>query len=463
MYKKILNLTIVVACFVSCILCLIFDEYKNYQYCFVLPILFLIIYITYFLPSFSKEKSPFKIFFCILLFFRYVFLPIGNCMLGYIGSSKFGADSTDYKMGILITIFEIVFLNVFLVLLSKIQKNKKKFNLNNFQSGKGYFILLMFIGAVFGLTLLKRDCWNAIYFIAPSEETSLKFNKIDDISQLIIYLFDIAKQILFLISVEYFAKKYEKSKSHIYFLGAILCMLFNILIYSGTNRADFVITIISTSIIVFRIFPKFKKLIMVGGIIMVMVILPLISSFRKSNLMDDGYSLRGIMELGNMYMSGLDNVALSIKTANSFPEYRRISNLTYDLTRGIMGVGFIVKGLNGTLTSRLFNYSFFGLHSNNTSQIMPMSGQGYFYFGIVGFFLIEALFVFIALKLEKYYREANDIKVQYFLLIILFRLGMLQCLNGTILFNKLSYELVLPLVLFMLNNKITIKRKIKKN
>ena len=37
---------------------------------------------------------------------------------------------------------------------------------------------------------------------------------------------------------------------------------------------------------------------------------------------------------------------------------------------------------------------------------------------------------------------------------------MMQCLNGTILFNRLSYELILPIALIKINSFISVKKGI---
>ncbi|MBR0351143.1 MAG: hypothetical protein IJH76_04965 [Clostridia bacterium] len=462
MNKRILiNISVVLTCFISIILCIAFNNNANYNYCCLFPIPFIIIYTTYFMPCFKKEITPFKLFFCILLYLRYVILPISNCIYGNVSFSKNAGDSDSYLIASIITIFELVAVNIFLVLYSVVKsKNNKQKQLNIIENkNNSNFVIWVFILLVFGLFIINRSFWNSIYFIAPTESVSVRFNRLSDIGQLIVYLFNIAKQFLFLIALEKFSKKYSETPEKKFFLIALVFIVFNILVYTGTNRAEFIITIIATGLIVFELFPKFKKIILIGGTILAIIIIPMISSFRKSNIVGEDLNAKQLSEAGNSYMSGIDNVALSIETAKTYTNYRNFTNFLYDMTRGIMVVGSLVKNDDNILTSRLFNYSFFGPYSTISSQIIPMSGQGYYYFDIYGFYLIEILFVYIAIKLEKRYFKEKDIKIKYFMLISILRLAMMQCLNGTILFNRLSYDLLVPIILIKLNNKLLIKKE----
>lgn len=458
--NNIVDFIVILLCIIIGIICFAQNHYEEYKFCFLYPICFSIIYLTYFRISLKKEKTPFKLFLCLLLFIRYVFLPFGNTLYGFTSISQNTSYVYNYHIASFITIIEIALLNIFLVIQLKKKKNN---NTNNRESdliknSKKNFIIVLFIIIMFSLFLSKPNLFNSVYFIYPKESISTNFNSLNDWDQLIVFLFNIAKQFLCLIIIEKMSSLYMKNKRFTYFIIACLFALINIVIYTGTNRAEFVITVVATGYLIITFFPKYKKYILFSGITLSLLIVPLISTFRNAKIVNDNYDLKNIMVLGNAYFSGIDNVALSIETANNYSSYRNLNNCLYDLSRGIIGIGFFIKNQQGILSSRLFNYSFFGNYSTNTSQIMPMSGQGYFYFGIVGFWIIELFFIMLAIFLEKKFVFINNLKLKYFLLIYLMRLAMFQCLNGTILFNRLSYDLIIPIVLIAINNLFVLRR-----
>lgn len=458
--KNILDIFVLIICFISSIIILSINENENYSLIFIFPLLFLIIYITYFSKTFKENVTPFNVAFCLMLFFRYVIMSILIAIVGYSCGSKAAIhNKSNYVTAQFLMIIEIIAINIIMYFFNYKKKHNiienKKIKILN----RGNVVIVCFFLIVFSITIIYfNKIKDAIYFIYPTEESSIKYNSLNDFLQMILSLFNIAKQFFCLFIIIKCHKKYMKSKNSLYFMIATTFALANILIYTGTNRAGFIICTISTIYILGLLFEKYKKILIIVPIVVGVTILPLISSFRKSELINDNTDLYKISEEANAYLGGIDNVAIAIETSNQFNKKGDLLNASYDLFRGVLGVNFLIKSFNMELSSAYFNYVFFG-HMKNVSQIIPIIGQGYFYFDIYGCWIIEIVFIMIAIKFEKKFLLTTNIYWKYFLLMILLRLAMIQGINGTILGNIISFDVFVPWVIIMLNNKFVIKKE----
>ena len=440
-----------VCCFAITLVC-IFKGSSRYFLLFTYPLLYLVFYFVIYRYILFAKNSIFKLFLGIMLFLRYVIMPFLNVLVGYSSWCKNIPTSSNYLLAQIMMIVEmIIIIVVFKFNYKKRQKNNEKIKIDN----RFDFVILLFSIISIVLFFCFKSKYNILlHIVIPKTEFSA-FES-NNIKQILILLFNTAKAFLFLLVLK---KVYLKPKKTIFDVLLVLffCVL-NVFIYTGTNRIQLIISFISSIYLILLVFPKLKKFLIISSLISFAIILPAISSFRQAELVSSESTLYDYSQLLNAYLGGVDNVAISVETADVFPQYRSITNFFYDMFRGVLGFNVILKNNHtNVMESDLYNFVYFG-HGDNASQIVPIVGQGYFYFDIVGFWIIELFFLILGLKLEKLFNTTTNFYLKYTLLVILLRFSIMQGLSGTILAHSISFDCFIPWIIIMLNNYFVFRK-----
>lgn len=401
----------------------------------------------------------------VILLIRYVIMPFFTAEVGYSSWCKNIPSSSDYLIAQILMISEIIMITILFRFYDNEKKKKEEENVNNNLDNKsnnsvlinkhfdGVILIFSIISILLFIFLRKKYNIN-VYFIIPNEElTSYDSN---NIRQILILFFNTAKAFVFLFVLKKVYLKNRKSIFDIMFVLIFAAM--NVLIYTGTNRIQLILSFICSVYLILLIFPKLKKILYGLSLAAFIIIIPAISTYRQSELLTSNSTLYDYSQLSNVYLGGVDNVAISVETANVFPQYRNLNNFLYDMFRGVLGINVLLKNSNShVLESDLFNFVYFG-HSENSSQIVPIVGQGYYYFDIVGFWIIELFFLFLGLKLEKVFVNTKNIYFKYTLMLILLRFSIMQGLSGTILAHSISFDCFIPWIIIMVNDAIKTRR-----
>jgi hypothetical protein len=258
--------------------------------------------------------------------------------------------------------------------------------------------------------------------------------------------------------MSYCYKKYVISNKKKYIWLSFLIVLINILILFGDNRSDFIITAIVSLFLLYNLYPRQSKVPIIIVIIAIIIVTSFITSHRNTVTFTRGENpMIDITDTLQVYLGGPYNVAIAIETAKLFPESSTPINLVYDLFRPAMGFNLILKHVEGfEFTNYLFNYRLF--FSDHVSQIMPIVGQGYYYFGFVFSPLLIIAFIILVYYLIRSIQRQNRIELIFFLSIPITRLGFAMGQNAGILINDTTFFLFLNLLIFYLNNKIVLNK-----
>ncbi|MBO4812883.1 hypothetical protein J5491_01920 [Candidatus Saccharibacteria bacterium] len=428
----------------------------NYFLMFLHPLLFLVFYYVTYRSIFFSRRSVFKFALGIAVFVRYVIMPLLVGVVGYSTWCQNIPSSSDYLVAQLLMIGEILMITLVFSISGRREKvpDEKKVIIDN----RPDFIIIVFTILSFILFFaLKNKYGINLHIITPNDDTLL-INE-SSIKQILIMLFNIGKTFLFLFVLKKVCAKEKKTVFDI--LLVVLFGAFNVLVYTGTNRMQFIISFLCSVYLIVAVFPKLKRKMLIITLLSLVMIIPAISSFRKSELLTVDSTVNNYSQLANAYLGGVDNVAISVETSREFPQYRRFDNFLYDMFRGVLGLNMFLKGENNSnlMSSELYNYVYFG-HKDNASQIIPVVGQGYYYFGIMGFWLIEFVFLVLGIKLEGIFKRTTNIYYKYTILLILLRFSIMQGLSGTILAHSISFDCFVPWAIIVLNDVFTNKKRI---
>lgn len=453
--------------FLASLYLLLFVNEEGFELIWILPITF---GISFFFLNKSIERGRlvlFYSFFTGVSFLRYVVGPVLLCYtedyygkLMNIHPSIQALHTATYLMT-----YELIICSLFIYFFSKkfngsIQKSV------NLTLPNSYFIYLVYI-------------FIASLFVAFNPTTLLFFsfgiwgmNEIDislltPMAQTAIMLAISGKIVLFWFLLSFIKTKYDTSRFPFVweFLGLVVTLFLG-LIYYGGNRAQFLFSLITSLYLFTLFFPKLKNVIVVLSFIFGTMVFSFITDQRNYA---DFYSYEKGMrnkvlntsQTITAYFGGVTNVAIGVEMAERFSEKKLISQLSQDILLPVVGLNKIIPFENRELSNTLFNYVFYN-SKKNISQILPSIAHGYFLFGplfCVLIDIVQLLFVFLLTRLLK---RTNRMELVFVFNIVLFRFAIMFGQNITQQINGIAMQLVIPMCIYWLNNRINfVKNKEK--
>lgn len=432
-------------------------SYPGFEEIYLLPITYGVVFVFFISPVLFKNTNIFLVVFTAVSFTRYVILPFLIVYTGlYGGRSNIPPVSSSVELALRLMVYEVIVISI--VVFFTFRKYSPKLFTYNFRVKlpKNYFIYILFFSVTAFLVILNPSVLESFYFIIPPDNIE-GFGAENAFTSIAFYSLVISKYLIYLVIISFFYKKYLLTANNIYIFLSFIVTLINIFIVFGDNRADFVITTIVSLILFYKLYPKQSKIASIIILLSLILITGFISDHRDNVRYSDG--VNPILDLTNtlqVYLGGPYNVAISVETANLNPEARDILHFGYDILRPTLGPNIILKNIDYKMSSDYFNERIF--FSDHKSQIIPIIGQGYFFFGFIFSPIIHILFIFLVRYLLAVQQRYSRIELLFFLMIPIARIGLAMGQNGSILMNDTSFFLLLSLFVYYFNNKITFKK-----
>ena len=430
-------------------------EHLGYQNLFLLPLIYGIVYVLFITPIRGRLNNIYIYVFIAVSFSRYVLLPLLITITKYYG----GRSSTppmdeSFRTAIYLMSYEMIIVFLFSYLIFR--KYKAPINGCSIKYPKSTFVYLIFIGLSLLLSFMFPQSLKSFSFLKVSSDFA-DLGESSFFITIITYLLVTAKFLFFLLIMNFFKKRYEKSKDKIYVILSLLFVLLNITIFFGNNRADYIITTLASILLFFKLYPRFIKKSIIPLVIIAVIVTSFINENRNHSTLTGGED--GLLDITNtlqIYLAGPYNVAISIEAAKFNQNERNILHLGHELLRPVIGLNVILKQFDVKSTSHFFNERIF--YSDHMSQIVPMIGQGYFYLGFLLSPLIFLLYIWLVKILIKMRDKYNRIDMFFFLSIPIARMGLAMGQNGAILANDISFFLGLFFIAYYFNNRILLKK-----
>ncbi|CAM4175117.1 hypothetical protein [Listeria booriae] len=438
------------------------DREPGYELLPLLPLLYLFAASFVYVRSLVYDFKMFNLVFIALSFMRYVVLPFFIVYAGYYGGrSPVPPTAHSYNLALQLMLYELVIVTIAIAIFDAIRKKRKKQHplseKSLTRSPSTFFYVLFAIVAILGVVIMP-GALNSVSFLVPSDRVVGVLQTLSLPSYFALYMFMIAKQLVALLLIWLCFEKYKSQGQVYYVYAAIAVMVLNISIFAGTNRTDIILCTITSLFVFKKLFPDhFKKAaILIVSIVTFVVVL--IASVRQIvSVSGDLSQLVDFTDTMQVYLGGPYNVAMAIEMKNMFPEAGHLSVLFYDIFRPMIGVNIFIKDLPIDFSVLYFNERYF--FKDNVSQILPMIGQGNLYFGYLFAPLLSVSFVALAYFFQAQMERVGNIELVYFLTISTARIGFLMGQNTMNLVNDISYNLVLFLIIYFLNQKIIYKRR----
>ncbi|MBC1574025.1 oligosaccharide repeat unit polymerase [Listeria booriae] len=427
---------------------------QGYEFVALLPVTYAICYSLVFAKSLNIELRVFNVIFTFMQGIRFVIMPIFLVYANYYGGrSPVAPLPSSIETAIWLMIYELSILSLTIFILDYKYKKVPIETINLSKNPNYIMYIVMFILVVLGL-LVFPSVIKKIGFFVPGSGGSEE--DVSTFASLINFLFLAAKQIVFLLVIWFSYIKHQATQKKIYICMASIALFINIGTFTGTNRADIVITAVASLLIFKKLFPSFFKRVLLTTSIIVPFMLIVIASFRKISSISDGASkLIDYTDKMQVYLAGPYNVAIALETSSLYPESGNVSVLLYDIFRPMLGVGSLISDWPIKYSSIYFNERYF--FSDHMTQIIPMIGQGNLFFGILLAPIIGVIVIMFAYFLQRKIRQTKQIEIYYILIYASARLGMMVGQNITILINDLSFSLILFLLFYFLNKHVRLR------
>jgi hypothetical protein len=459
----------------------LFQQQFYCEWLILLPLTFLVCFILFLFYSCKKTLTAKILTFCIFL--RYVFLSLLQNMNPVYNFSSYSIN--DYKIltkAIFVMSYELLVVSVFIFIYTYINKNKinkyfnirkeKKFPINK---NKYYFIFIFSIFAIL-LGLVNSRVLKQISFIFIKANTTKRLGQIlansNSIDMIMRQIFLIGVLSLFVIVVVYMQQKYynKNPRKVLYFamLGALICISMII----AEQRSSQIYCAFASIILLIQLFPKNKKIIIkiiFSGAIIIVGILTIYKTFyafRYDSYLDaimySDSNFKDFIRTMEIYLLGPITVSSVIKYENIYGGIS-LMQLFFDIGRSTIGISFLLKTIDYTLTSSSYNL-FITSGRSVSGYLLPITGQGYLSFGFILSPLLLCCYLYIAFKLEKQMISNKSAYVVFFASYVFIRLSTcIVSANLSTVMNVTSSIFISAGILYLIQktlNKILKKKGI---
>nr|WP_315212132.1 hypothetical protein [uncultured Flavobacterium sp.] len=395
MLKKIYsNIPLFCTFFLSVFLVLSQENFQKdiFLYTLLLPIAYIVM--SVFESQIVLKTTLVLQFFNVFNFLKYFLMPLLIINSQSIDVEGPSPNNLSYKLAIIILVLECVCVNFIKIRYYRAKiyiyyKKEKNVALINVLS----VLLLLLYLLLFKLSIfLPSNIFQEFDFENIQEKSN-------DVALIFISWF---KVIGFPIFVLFFYKFLSKSKS--YYLSMILMLVF-VYLNLGTRRWDILFFIIVGLKFLYDLYGKRTLNLIYPFSIVGFFIIMSISIYKFSWVLQgsDNRYLDMIKVFGEQfqpYFSGPSLVAQTIDMVeyHNFNESVSIKTFLNDIIGSIPGLSSIAD--QSDRINYYFNEYIFGSNTKDTSQIIPMSGIGYIFFGFFFSPIFTVFFTWLGFKLE---------------------------------------------------------------
>lgn len=439
------------------------DE-PGFEFVFTLPIVFLLCYL--FLREFVEFNTNvlFFPFFIGVSFLRYVVGPFLLCFSGvFFGENiAYHLSVESIRISIFLMNYELVICSIVLCFL--FNKNKKicKVESNQILLPQTYFFYMFFVVVTLLFVLVNPE--SLMFFsIAVWGMNGIDPSSFSTLAQITIMLMICSKFILFWVILCKIKERYDVSNFPLAWeiLGFVVTCFFGS-VYYGINRAQFLFSLITSFLIFILLFPRTKKIVVVFATILGIFICSYMTEQRNYF---DAYSyekgarakILNASQTIASYFGGVGNVAVGVDMSSVYAADATFTQLMKDVLLPIVGLNKIVVFDNRMTSNNLFNYVFFN-SKTNTSQILPSIAHGYFFFGPVFCILLDVIQLMFVFLLMKILAKTRRMELLFLVNVVLCRFSLMFGQNITQQINGIAMQMVLPLVVFFINDRISLVR-----
>lgn len=421
----LLSLLILFICLVVSIVCFFEQINGIYKYIFLLPIVYCVLFLIILNPLMKKSKSyTVKIFtFCCAL--RYVLHPLLLSLYPIYGFSRFeNYNINSINMALFLMMYELIIcsllLKYFCYNFTIPNKVERYIDLPN-----GNVIIIGFIIIALLIFFIIPETRSRISFFALKTNTNMRISAIQmtTFKYFLEQIFQIGRLALYIVIVVICQNKFRINKKKRYIIFAFLVSVLNMGIIIGEARSVQVQFGFAAVYLLSQCFPEYSRkmsnilIITAGLIIILMTIYKQFYAFKYDSyltaIINFDIDMYEITKTSEIYLLGPQSVSSAMMLKNLNIEFN-IKRLLFDFVRSFMGLNFIAKKIDMQTTSVIYNLFVTNGYSTN-GYLIPITAQGYLYFGWILSPILLCLFLKLSLFLEKTFRTSQSAYTIFFM------------------------------------------------
>lgn len=432
----------------------------GYQLLFILPLLYaLLIKLSKSIFVYARSNIGF-ISIIVVTFIRYVVTPLVLIISGYY--SGFGSSPTEETMlyAFLLMIYEMIAVFITINLVGRNLKGNivKEISRNNYL--RSSFVLFLF--SVFALLYLLKFP----NILVPNNLLIIK----DEIKQFTLdfqfsgalILINACLRIAILIMIlDFFKRRYDRLPIFSYPLLSSIALISYLALMTGIARWDILISAFVGTYILVWLYPEYSKIIRLSIFSVVGIAIISITVYKFFHITSfDEIQLRLFLEeifkQFQAYFSGPRNVGQAIEMNNSLGGNISFITLINDFIGSIPGVSSFIN--QADRINMYYNYHIYGTLFF-ASQIIPMIGVGYSYFGFIGAPFFTVICIYLSLKFGLMTLNEDRIEFKYIYSYASIWLALCMGFNTQIIFGWFATIFIPMYILFSLNRKFVLLKK----
>ncbi|MGI5924962.1 MAG: hypothetical protein ACOX9E_13535 [Lentisphaeria bacterium] len=420
----------------------------------ILPIFYVIVQGWIIKKYLFKNASFFLWSFFIISSFRYLILPFLIVLANYYdGRALVIPKHESVVFAIRLMCYELCIYGLLISFLEARSKNHARIILSkDFVFTNNYTIYLIFIFiSMISLFIVPRTSL-AFGFFTPKYRSMNSFTRsLSMIEVMAIYCLFVSKYLILFIGISFLHSLWvANNKSRVIRFMVFLWVLINLSIVFGTNRSDYLLPSVASLLFYAFVFKDFSLgKLFVSFLLILFVFISLTKNREYASYSRNQSSLVDLTDSVSCYCGGPYNVAMAIEVLDNYPEVRNFKRLIFDVFRPMIGPNIFLRNSKILLSNYYFNDRIW--RGGHFSQILPMIGQGYIYFGTLLSPLLGCLVILLAYKLENFIAKSNSPECFLFVSFSLIRFGFLMGQNINNIVNDLSMNLFLFFVLYLVN------------
>lgn len=416
-----------------------------------------------------------KIFFCIL-FIRYNIVPLlialtkGIYNTDPITMPMISASVPGYQYSVFISIVEIFVCSISLYYFGNKMDIKISHKLSRrLPSNLGVsFIGILGLAGFVGV-LLSRDLQKVFsmftFFTINEKYENASADPFGILAALVI------KTFIFITITTYCLKKSEKKTTFV--IIALIAGFFNMSIFFGYNRSFVLQTSIATIYVLYKSFPKHRK-VLVGVLIpicvTIMISMIFIKQFGvsyKETTVSSQMSLEQLSNTVECYVGGPWSLASGYDAAHNYNSSTPIYIFLKDFIQNnfisyMPGLEFSLNWFSNTMSGPVAHQIY-----TQSYQMIPLSASCLFYGGIISGTVISILFYILVMKLlvEFDYNSkwSRDVSKKYLYTIIAVLISFIMCYTWiTLLWSFTKNMFFLSILVYINQYKLTLDGKIRR-
>lgn len=427
---------------------------SNYQYAFLIPIIFSILFVfpTGIIRFFTLRPGIFLLY--VISSIRFCIYPL---MISFFGNEiKSGYQHYYFEYSNIATVLYVLEMVTIAITVYFYMKKKHKVKnkpINDVSIKWTVYITIILLIISFIIEPKSVNYFNFIFAFDASYE-SVELNSIVEI------ILDIGRYIISIYFMMFFYKRYMKTNRKYYYTAIWVFTILPLMLVTGLNRASVIIPATAILFVMIKLFPeKRKKIFLFFSMVIFVTVVFLIyaKSFSGSSDLNE-VGIKTVSTYINSYYAGLDNMSTAValknyESSNNF--YVMFIDLFYSIPK--LGRVFLVTQKSSSMFNDIL-YS--GLYDLRIDAIIPTVGQSILYFGYPFMWVMTMIFIYLGLKFDDRYSESTTIFESYVNAIAAVIVINYHCGSLSIIAQEFIH-LIFPLwLIYLCGNKIQfIKRK----